>query len=150
MIRAGYCTSCGAKTWRDAVAQKAQNGTKAGQVFLLWPDPTSVYAMVKMEDGYAPGVGFCRTCLPPLGVPVPCLDGAEIVGYEPALERYTAWFSDQRGIFFHAFLVDQLSLAGDERDRMMLQWHTDRGPSIKIRLEEKPASVEPDVGPPTH
>lgn len=126
MIRAGYCTGCGDKVWRFATLQRDAWGLAAGTEFLLWPKPDSLYAKVETPTGYAPGIAYCANCAPPAGAPGPILDGAPVVGYESALERYSDWYQPIRQPFYAAWLRDALFLEGVEIDRLLALWEKDR------------------------
>lgn len=131
MLRAGYCTACGTLCWRTAVAQKDHDGTKAGEVFLLWPKPDSCYAKVETETGYAPGVAYCARCAPPVGgvCAEQVLFQRPILGYEKALERYSAWYTPEKEEFYRAWLHDHLYLEPAAIETLMIQWHHDQGAS---------------------
>jgi hypothetical protein len=129
-LRAGHCTACGECLWRSARLQKDAWGLPAGQVFLLWPRPDSVYAKVETPSGYAPGIAYCRPCAPRIGEPGPILDGAPVIGYEPALERYVDWWAPDRDAFYRAYLGDALFLDAVQIEELLKLWETDRvGPS---------------------
>ena len=130
MLRAGYCAACGTLCWRTATAQKDHDGTKAGEVFLLWPKPESVYAKVQTPTGYAPGIAYCPSCAPAIGAPfvgtVGIPEGSPVIGYETAHTRYTAWYDGTQEPFYRAWLHDHLYLEPFDVNRLMVQWDQDR------------------------
>src|SRR3990167_6403220 len=130
MLRAGYCAAFGTLCWRTATAQKDHDGTKAGEVFLLWPNPTSVYAKVRTPTGRAVGIAYCSPCAPQIGAPfvgtVGIPEGWPVIGYETAHTRYTAWFDVTQEAFYRAWLRDHLCLEPPDVDSLMVQWNLDR------------------------
>jgi hypothetical protein len=126
-VRSGHCSDCQRLVWRTAIAQRdTPDGTKAGEVFLLWPRPESLYAKVRTPEGFAPGIAYCPECAPQIGQPGPVFDGAPVIGYETAYGRYTAWYADEKREFWQAWLHDHLSLTGSEVSAYLDQWEKDR------------------------
>ena len=125
-VKAGHCTGCGTLIWRSAIAQKDWGDTKAGQLYLLWPDPASRYAIFRNgENHWMVGIAYCQACLPPLGQDGP-FEGKPLIGTEAALERYTDWFQPARREFYQAWLVDQLFLEPGTVESLLAQWDQDR------------------------
>jgi hypothetical protein len=126
--RAGHCTACGALVWRTAVAAREDksSGIRAGQMFILWPNPTSMYARVETPTGEAPGIAFCAKCAPPIGDPA-LVDLGPVLRYETARGRYAAWYADDRETFYRAWLRDALSLKAAQIKALIQQWNADRG-----------------------
>jgi hypothetical protein len=126
-VRAGHCTDCGRLIWRAATAARddLRSGIKAGTQYILWPDPTSLYARLETSTGYAPGVAFCRQCAPEPGTHV--LDGfGPVICLESAHERYAAWYTENWGAVRRAWLRDALSLEPAQIDALMGEWNADR------------------------
>ncbi len=127
-VKAGYCTTCGTKTWRMCVAQRndLRSGIVAGTEYILWPNPTSRYVQLQTENGYASGVGYCDRCCPDVGE-------IALVGYGPVIkidfarERYHAWYKREREEFYKAWLADAMSLETETINRLLEQWEADRG-----------------------
>jgi hypothetical protein len=123
---AGHCTACGRLIWRTATAARDRDGVRAGQLFLLWPLPESVYARLATDTGSAPGVAFCLSCIPRLGERA--LEGfGPVMGLDTAHSRYSDWFSEGRDIFYRAWLSEVLSLEPLQIEVLMAQWAQDRG-----------------------
>ena len=109
--RIPLCTYCDKLVWRTATAKldSPSSNIHAGQVFPLWPDPASKYAILSSDSGVAPGIAFCPSCAPKIGEPA--LDGyGPILGYETALNRYCAWYAPERELFYRTWLQDALYL----------------------------------------
>jgi len=123
--KAGHCTACGQQIWRTAVAARDNGAIHAGQEFLLWPMPASLYAVLETTTGHAPGVAFCRSCAPAPGELA--LEGfGATIRLEGAHERYAGWFREGRDVFYRAWLMDALSLEPAEIEAHMSQWQEDR------------------------
>ena len=123
---AGKCTACGAQVWRQAMAVR-NNGPriKAGDVSILWPDPTSVYAKVEADNGFAPGIAFCERHIPAIGQEV--LEGyGPVVEIETAHTRYASWYSDDHGRFRRLWLRDAYGYDQPAIDQLMSVWEQDR------------------------
>src|SRR5262245_4721695 len=150
MIRAGHCTACGDKVWRTAVAQVDKDGQKAGDVVLLWPDPTSLYAWIETPDGHAPGVAFCAECVDQDVLPDPDY-GYKVLKFDTAGDRYRHWFTEGYGVFLRAWLADHLKLDDVDIVNLSTQWNRDRSQVLLARQEEIAAGVgEPDDGRHAH
>jgi hypothetical protein len=110
------------------VAQRddARQNIRAGTPYPLWPDPTSVYARLETETGFAPGIGFCKDHAPALGQRV-LPDFGPVVGLDFARGRYVDWFRTGREAFYRAWLRDAMSLEDPQINRLMEQWQSDRG-----------------------
>lgn len=127
MIRAGHCTACGEPTWRIGTAQRANGQIRAGSRHLLWPDPASIYVQTWTPTGHTVGIGYCAACSPAVGdLGPPEVGSAPVVGHEAAKARYADWYSEQKGVFFRAWLADGLGYDGAARDALMQQWEVDR------------------------
>lgn len=125
-----------------AARKSESQGIVAGQPFLLWPLPESVYARVQTDSGSAPGITFCPDCAPALGsyllvlaqpmaaTGVPTGEaytvGGPVIGLDAALSRYADWYTDERGEFWRAWLKDALSLEPSEVNALMALWNSDR------------------------
>jgi len=128
-IRVGCCTACGTETWRSAEAQREDKdqGIHLGQRFLLWPVPSSVYIQTWTPTGHTVGIGYCAACVPSFGTPGPVEVGeARVVGHEAATSRYGEWYTDEKGEFLRAWLVDALGYDEAGRDQIMAVWEQDR------------------------
>jgi len=126
-VRAGHCTDCGKLIWSAAKAARddVRSGIHAGQQFILWPRPDSLYAQLETPSGYAPGIAFCRTCAPAPG-DVVLREFGPVLKLESAKERYAAWFTEQWGAVRRAWLRDALSLEPEQIDSIMNEWSQDR------------------------
>jgi hypothetical protein len=140
-ICAGHCTLCGKLIWRTAELQREAWGLKPGHTFLLWPEPASLYAVLAVPTGFAPGIAYCRGCAPPLLSPGPALDGAPIQLYETAYDRYTDWYTDRRGEFWRAWLADALYLEDAAIKRLMTIWEMDRRECDRLRDADSGAAA---------
>lgn len=123
--RAGHCTDCGKLIWRYATASR-DNGPaiRAGQRFILWPEPSSAYARLETENGYAAGVAFCGEHVPALGENV--LYGyGPVIAIESARERYHDRFEPVKELFLRAWLRDALILEPAEIETLVNQWKVD-------------------------
>lgn len=128
--RAGHCTACGKLIWRAALAAR-DNGPniRGGQQFILWPDPTSVYARLETETGHAPGIAFCAEHKPAAGDHVLAGFGP-VVGLDTAHQRYAAWYNTSREHFYRAWLRDALTLEPAPIEAIIAQWKADAGDHI--------------------
>lgn len=104
--------------------------TEPGEVFIVWPDPTSVYAMTHVpttgpDTSHTVGIGYCAACAPEIGAPGPEGHGA-IVGYETARARYHAWYEDKYGEWMKAWLRDHIGYDDMQIRETMRQWERDR------------------------
>ena len=128
-IKAGHCSSCSAPIWRTATAQRKDEGQEPGDIVLLWPLPSSLYAQTWTPTGYTVGIGYCEECAPDLGAPGPPEVGSgAIIGYERARGRYQDWRSEQYGEFLRCWLVDALGYDEAGRDAVMTTWEQDWKP----------------------
>ena len=147
-LRPGVCYSCQHLVWRVAIAARSiesQNIT-AGQPFLLWPLPESLYARLRTDSGSAPGITFCPDCAPeigsylvvlvvpmnPTGVPMrePYTVSGPVIGLDSALSRYSDWYAPERESFWRSWLKDALSLESAEITALMVAWNEDRGAHV--------------------
>jgi len=123
--KAGHCTGCGQLIWRTATAARDNGAVTAGQSFLLWPKPDSLYAQLQTDTGHAPGVAYCRQCAPAPGEFA--LEGyGATIRLEGAHERYASWYAPERETFYRAWLQDALSLEPNQVNDLMSTWHEDR------------------------
>jgi hypothetical protein len=144
-VRAGYCAACEVPIWK-IVAHPV-----TGAPILLWPRPDSVYAKLGTATGWAPGVGYCTACCPPVGaltslatwapvngVLVPVSLGA-VVGHETAGSRYRAWYSDHHGEFLRNWLRDGNGeghfFNEVEIEAVMAEWEQDRAAVMTMLVE---------------
>lgn len=130
-LKAGHCSRCHKPVWRIAVAQREQTGQgiRAGDPFLLWPMPDSLYARFPYLGGIAPGVAFCARCAPPPGAPIGAgpVPEALVLDYEIARGRYAAWFAPGKRVFYAAWLKDALGYTDLEVNDFLKLWDEDRG-----------------------
>ena len=125
-IKAGHCTGCNNLVWRVAVAQKDWGDTKAGETYILWPLPESLYAVLQDgDDNQMVGIAYCPACAPSVGTDGPFPDHP-VLRYERALERYENWYTPGREKFYRAWLQDQLFLEPAMIETLMTQWEQDR------------------------
>lgn len=123
--KAGHCTGCGQLIWRTATAARDNGTIQAGQEFLLWPRPDSLYARLETSSGHAPGVAFCRSCAPETGESA--VEGfGPVIRLERAHERYASWYAPERETFYRAWLQDALSLEPSQVNEIIAEWHADR------------------------
>ena len=128
---------CGTPIWRTVRHQKT------GQEFLLWPDPTALFAQAWAGEGVAVGLGYRAACAPPLGQdaseelvdamaratqhPVESVRPmAVIMGYEDARTRYAARMSDDYGVWLRAWLEQEIGLGEVEIAAVLRRWEEDR------------------------
>lgn len=127
-LKPGHCARCDRLVWRLATAQRDHDGTKAGDTFLLWPDPTSLYVQTWTPIGHTVGIPYCQACAPEIGEPGPdAVGGAAVIGYETAKGRYREWYTDEKGAFFRAWLGDHLGYDAAMIEATMDLWRRDRG-----------------------
>lgn len=125
MIEQGRCAACHAYIWRTVTAQKKNGDTEPGEVFIVWPIPTSVYVNTWVDGGWTVGIGYCRACVPDFGAPGP--DGfGPIVGWETAKDRYGDWYSDAKGEFYRAWMADHIAYDDVQVQAAMKVWENDR------------------------
>lgn len=124
--KAGFCTDCGARTWRYGTFQREYMQVPAGTEVILWPVPSSVYARVQDGENVGVGIGFCGGCAPAPGTVVLAGFGP-VVSYETARERYKDWFTDYKGMFYRTWLRDTLSYEPAQVAALMNVWKADRG-----------------------
>lgn len=127
----GHCTACDGIIWRGVLHPATQVWGP------LWPDPTSVYAVLESPEGLVVGLGYHAQCAPQVGDAGPSdalahgrpLGPTTVVRLDPAPARYTYWFSPRFGQWLEAWLRD---LARDYRTPesawapLLAQWDQDR------------------------
>ena len=121
-LKAGHCTDCGTPIWRTV------QHPRTDESMLLYPDPTSRYARVRVGERESPGIGYCAACCPTVGDWGPDLAaGPSIVtAVDAAPRRYQAWFTPAWGAHFRAWLRDHLDLPEPAYDALVAQWEHDR------------------------
>jgi hypothetical protein len=127
-LHAGYCTGCDKPVWARAWAQREEPSQriKAGQEFILWPRPDSVYAVLETSTGEAPGIAFCPECAPALGTPDIVEGLGPVMRLEGAKDRYVDWFAANRELFLRTWLKDALNYEPGFIEFVMDNWHQDR------------------------
>lgn len=130
-MRGGACAGCDRDVWTSAVAQRddKDQGIAAGQRFLLWPRPWSLYAQTWTPTGHTVGIAYCPDCAPAfgeLGPEIKELGRTAVVGYETAKGRYTAWYTEDHGAFLRAWLADALGYDEAMLTATMTMWEQDR------------------------
>ena len=110
-----------------ATAQRdsGRMGIQAGRTFILWPLPDSLYAKVKTDTGWAPGIAYCPDCAPEIGQPGPILEGSPIIGYEKALERYAKWFEPACRVFYSDWLAQAMGYGETDVNAFLELWDKD-------------------------
>ena len=107
-MKAGHCTACDGVIWRGVIRPDTQEWVP------LFPDPTSVYAVVETPEGLAVGMGYHAACAPPIGSPGPVTASANgrplgpttVVRLDPASARYTFWYSKRFGDWLHTWCTE--------------------------------------------
>lgn len=131
MINAGHCTTCEAQIWRGLILPRDPVWKP------MWPDPTSVYAILETPEGLAVGLGYCAGCAPQIGDDGPLhamvngrpLGPTRVLALDLAPDRYRYWFSDRYGDWLLAWTRE---LAVDHRvpestyAALREQWREDR------------------------
>jgi hypothetical protein len=134
MLTAGHCAACQRPIWKSVVHPITQDR------HLLWPRKDSVYVMLETETGFAPGIGYCAACVPPLGTPGPGsltrlvrhdsggvlhepMQAGPVIGYESAKGRYRAWFQAPHGAFLAAWVNEELRV---DPAAIMAEWEAER------------------------
>lgn len=128
MMQQGRCAACGTYTWRTVVAQKKNGDTEPGEVFIVWPIPTSVYAQTHVatdgpDTSHTAGIGYCTPCAPEFGA---MTEHGPIIGYETAKARYAAWYADAHGEWLRAWCRDHISYDDVQISATMRAWERDR------------------------
>ena len=135
MIRAGYCTACGGALWRVGSLQRSAWGKQAGEQYLLWPKPDSLYAREETSSGWAPGLAYCRDCAPAIGSAGPAF-GGPILNFETAYDRYSDWYSAARFDFWPSWLKDGLFYDAPGIAGLMETWEKDRSECERLRIAD--------------
>ena len=162
-MKPGACCHCGETNWRTVP------DPKTGAPIILWPDPTTRYARVRIhveptgEDRVAVGLNFCAECsvephtqgiLPALATNARARTGvvgealarvpdATVLEWESAGDRYQGWFTETYGTWLRAWLHDYARLEAPAADAIVAQWEADRATMTRRPLDrlEDPLAV---------
>jgi hypothetical protein len=138
-VKPGHCTACGTPCWRGFVHPATQAWTH------LWPDPTSVYAVLETAEGLAVGLAYHAACAPALGADGPVsvmanarpLGPSTVVRLDRAPERYTYWFSPRFGGWLSAWtreLAAEYRVPIETFEALVAQWEQDRTSSLEMAV----------------
>ena len=128
--RAGHCSACGRAIWRGLTRPDTREWVP------LFPDPTSLYALLDTAEGLVVGLGYCAGCAPALGSPGPTsvtrdgrpLGPSTVVRLDPAPARYDYWYSPRYGQWLKDWtreLAIDTRTAAETFAPLVAQWQTD-------------------------
>lgn len=129
-MKAGHCTACQGQCWRGLIRPDTQEWVH------LFPEPTSMYAVLQTPEGLAVGLAYHAACAPKIGDAGPSvlangrsLGPTTVVRLDPAPARYTYWFSPGFGTWLRAWtrqLAMEFRVPVEQYDALLVQWEQDR------------------------
>lgn len=129
-MTAGHCVACSLPSWRGITDPGRHEWVP------MFPDPTSLYAVLETPEGLAVGLSYHAACAPAIGSDGPVsvsahgrpLGPSTVVRLDPAPDRYRYWFSARYGQWLRAWTretVIKFGLADTTYDALLEQWAAD-------------------------